>query len=313
MMVLFLLVGLVLLYFGAEWLVKGSSRFALRHGVSSLVVGLTIVAFGTSAPELVVSVRSALSGFGNIAVGNVVGSNIFNIAAILGISAIICPLKVHIKVIRLDMPIVLAASMLLVFFLRNGAIERFEALILLAGIIVYTVTTIKLGKRESVELAIPQVDKSAGKVNGSNFADAGFTFLGLGLLIVGSQLFVKGAVDLARMMSISDAVIGLTIVAAGTSLPELATSIVAAIKGEQDIAVGNIVGSNIFNILAIIGISGTITPLDASGIGNVDLLIMAVMAAVLIPLMKTGLKISRGEGSFLLVSYCAYVWHLWPV
>ncbi len=312
MIILFLLIGLTLLYFGAEWLVKGSSRIALRSGVSSLVVGLTVVAFGTSAPELVVSLKAASAGLYDISLGNVIGSNIFNIAVILGISAIIQPMKVNLKVLKIDMPVVLAVTAVFIFFLRDNSISRIEGLLLFAGIIFYTVNTVSMGKKEGLLLAKAASDKVGSCCKDSVLPDILFTVAGLALLVGGSHFFVKGAIELAKVFNVSDAIIGLTIVAAGTSLPELATSIVAAIKKEEDIAIGNIIGSNIFNILAIIGITSSLVPLKSSGIGMVDLVFMAGTAVFLLPLMRTGFKLSRIEGGILLATYGGYLWYLWP-
>jgi cation:H+ antiporter len=312
MIIIFLIAGFVLLYFGADWLVKGSSRIALRHGVSSLVVGLTVVAFGTSAPELVVSVKAGLSGLGDISLGNVIGSNIFNIAVILGISAVIQPIKVNLKVLRVDMPIVLVLTFLFIFFLRDNTISRFEGIIFFIGIITYVVSTIRMGKKEGATANIEFAEDGTKSLGGSGWSDVMFVILGLGFLVAGSHFFVEGATRLAKVLQISDAIIGLTIVAAGTSLPELATSVVAAVKKHEDIAIGNIVGSNIFNILAILGVTCTLVPLHSQGISSVDLAVMAGTAVILLPLMRTGFKISRIEGGLLLTIYGGYMYYLWP-
>lgn len=312
MMTVYLVVGGILLYFGAEFLVKGSANLAMRLGISALVAGLTIVAFGTSAPELVVSIKAGLDGVGGIAVGNVVGSNIFNIAVILGLSAIIRPLKVHLNVLRIDTPIMLAASVLTIIVLFDNNISRIEGAILFSGIIIYVISTIYFVKRTGenkvefpVELLVP--------VKKTNITlDIVYIVAGLGLLIAGSRFFVDGAVSLARLIGVSDAVIGLTIVAAGTSLPELATSIIAAMKKEEDIAIGNIIGSNIFNILAILGVSSLITPISSGGIKPVDLYFMLGTALILLPFMRTGFVLSRLEGIFLFLIYGGYMVYLWP-
>ncbi|NLL13552.1 MAG: calcium/sodium antiporter [Fibrobacter sp.] len=312
MMIFLLIIGGVLLYFGAELLVKGSANLALRCGVSALVTGLTVVAFGTSAPELVVSVKATLDGLGDIAVGNVVGSNIFNIAIILGLSALVRPLKVHLNVLRVDTPVMIAASVFLMVVLHDLHISRVEAASLFIGIIAYVVFTVATARRAGetkvdfpVEQLIPEKKVSAA-------VDIIFVIGGLGLLILGSRFFVDGAVDLARAIGVSEAVIGLTIVAAGTSLPELATSIIASIKKEDDIAIGNIIGSNIFNILAILGVSGAITPLEAKGVGQISLYFMLGTAALLIPFMRTGYVLNRIEGVLLLLVYGGYMYYLWP-
>jgi len=312
LMIFLLIIGIVLLYFGAELLVKGSANLAMRCGVSALVAGLTIVAFGTSAPELVVSIKAGLDGLGDIAVGNVVGSNIFNIAIILGLSALVRPLKVHLNVLRVDTPVMIAASVFLMVVLHDLHISRVEAASLFIGIIAYVVFTVATARRAGetkvdfpVEQLIPEKKVSAA-------VDIIFVIGGLGLLILGSRFFVDGAVDLARAIGVSEAVIGLTIVAAGTSLPELATSIIASIKKEDDIAIGNIIGSNIFNILAILGVSGAITPLEAKGVGQISLYFMLGTAALLIPFMRTGYVLNRIEGVLLLLVYGGYMYYLWP-
>ncbi len=311
-MIFLLITGGVLLYFGAELLVKGSVNLAMRCGVSALVAGLTIVAFGTSAPELVVSVKAGLDGLGNIAVGNVIGSNIFNIAVILGITAIVRPLKVHLKVLRVDTPVMLAASVLLMVVLHDLHISRVEGLFLFLGVIFYTVFTVITARRAGETKADFPVEQliPAKKINTA--MDILFVIGGIGILVLGSRFFVDGAVELARVIGVSEAVIGLTIVALGTSLPELATSLIAAIKKEEDIAIGNIIGSNIFNILTILGVSSTITPLEAAGIGQISLYFMLGTAVLLMPFMRTGFVLNRIEGMVLLAIYGGYMYCLWP-
>ncbi|MFC1585307.1 calcium/sodium antiporter [Fibrobacterota bacterium] len=304
--------GLVLLYLGADWFVKGSSSLAFRFGVPSLVVGLTVVAFGTSAPELAVSVRAGYEGIGDMAIGNVVGSNIFNIAVILGLSAIIRPLRMNIEAIRTDAPIVLAVSLLLWGLLFNGTIGRFEGVLLIGGLALYTAHAIYAGRKNSFEPSGKESIASSRRLRRPIVLDLLAIMLGFGFLLLGSLFFVKGAVAFARILNISEAVIGLTIMAAGTSMPELATSLVAAAKGEEDIAIGNILGSNIFNILAVLGISSALTPLHAQGIGRIDLLFMCAAAAILLPFMRTGFRLSRTEGAALLLFYSGYMWYLWP-
>lgn len=306
-----LISGLILLYIGAELLVKGSSGVALRAGIPSLVVGLTIVAFGTSAPELVVSITAGLNGTGNIAVGNVAGSNIFNIAVILGLSSLLYPLKVNLKVLKIDIPIVILSSLLMLFFLFDKTILRYEAILLVILFIIYVAFTVVQGRREQRKIE-GEDETIVADIKRPLSIDIVFIVAGLSALVFGSRLFVNGATDLARIFGISDAVIGLTIVAGGTSLPELATSVIAAVKKEEDIAIGNIVGSNIFNILGILGISGTITPLVAGGISYIDIAVMIGIALFLLPLMRTGYRIVRLEGLALLLVYAGYMWYLWP-
>ncbi|MBN1308253.1 MAG: calcium/sodium antiporter [Chitinispirillaceae bacterium] len=310
---LFLLAaGAVLLYFGAEFLVRGSSNLALRSGISSLTVGLTVVAFGTSAPELVVSVKSGFDGLGGIAVGNVIGSNIFNIAVILGVSALIRPMKVSLQVLRIDTPVMVAVSLLFVMVMLDNKITRTEAAVLLTGMIVYMVAAVYAGKKSAAAGRAAGTADSPDRPKGRVPFDFLLITAGLGALILGSRLFVDGAIGMAKKLHVAEAVIGLTVVAAGTSLPELATSVVAAMKKEVDIAIGNIVGSNIFNILAILGISGILTPLHAEGVGIIDLGVMLGTAACLLPFMWTGFRLNRIEGIALMAVYGGYLWYLWP-
>ncbi|MCX6983302.1 MAG: calcium/sodium antiporter, partial [Lentisphaerae bacterium] len=302
-----IIIGLVLLYYGAEWLVGGGASLAVKAGVTPLVVGLTVVAFGTSCPELVVSVDATLSHHGEISIGNIVGSNIFNIAFILGLSAMIRPLKVQMQLIRFDTPIMIAASVLFVIFFLDKTISRMEAMILFVGILAYTVTVVRMARKEVKK---NRDDGIAGNVHAEYCLEVCVFFIiaGLTALVVGARIFVEGSVMIAQNLKISEAVIGLTIVAAGTSLPELATSVVAAAKKQSDISIGNIVGSNIFNILCIIGIAGIISPIYAPGISSVDLGMMLVTAILLFPLMRTGFVITRIEGFALVSIYLGYLW-----
>jgi cation:H+ antiporter len=304
-----IIIGLILLYYGAEWLVAGGASLAVKAGVTPLVVGLTVVAFGTSCPELVVSVDAALSHHGEISIGNIVGSNIFNIAFILGLSAMIRPLKVQMQLIRFDTPIMIAASVLFIIFFLDKTISRMEAVILFAGILAYTVSVVRMARKEVKK---KRDDGIAGDVHAEYCLEVCVFFIiaGLTALVVGARVFVEGSVMIAQNFKISEAVIGLTIVAAGTSLPELATSVVAAAKKQSDISIGNIVGSNIFNILCIIGIAGFISPIYAPGISSVDLGMMLVTAVLLFPLMRTGFVINRIEGFGLVSIYLGYLWYL---
>ncbi|HON10027.1 MAG TPA: calcium/sodium antiporter, partial [Chitinispirillaceae bacterium] len=301
-----ILAGLVLLYFGAEGLVRGSASLALRFGMTPLMVGLTIVAFGTSSPELVVSIKAAFNGFGDIAVGNVVGSNIFNIAVILGFAALVRPLKVKDQILRTDTPIMIAVSLLLVLFLRDRMITRPEAAILAAGIIAYMILSVHLSRKEAASADIP------AKTGKSLLLDLLFVVGGLGMLIAGSNFLVNGTVKLATYLGVSQAVIGLTIVAAGTSFPELATSVVAGIRGEDDIAIGNIIGSNIFNILCILGVAPFFGQVKTGGIQVLDLAFMLGTSALLLPLMWPKLRIGRAGGMLLVLLYGSYLFLIWP-
>ncbi|HMO03539.1 MAG TPA: calcium/sodium antiporter [Kiritimatiellia bacterium] len=306
--------GLVLLYFGADWLVRGSSRLALRAGVAPLVVGLTIVAFGTSAPELVVSTKAALNGQGGIAIGNVIGSNIFNIAVILGLSAVIRPLVVQSQLVRFDMPVMIGVSLVCWWLFSDGTLVRWEAGLLFAGIVAYTGWNIVMARRERAPVVLDEFAAAAptGAKEGSAGKDLLLILGGLVLLVAGSRFLVDAAIQMARIWGVSEAVIGLTIVAAGTSLPELATSVIAAFRKQDDIAIGNVVGSNVFNILGILGVSGLVQPLDATGISTMDFSMMLLLAVMLWPLMQTGMRIIRWEGALLVAGYGAYLAWLWP-
>lgn len=298
--------GLLLLYFGAEALVRGAASLALRLGLSPLVVGLTVVAFGTSAPELVVSLRAALHGQGGIAVGNVVGSNTFNIAFILGLSALVRPIRIQAQLVRFDVPVMLAVTIACAGLLCNGRLSRLEAGMLLTGLIAYTVDSIRRARREQNPDVVKEF-ASAAPASRNLGLDILFIIVGLALLVYGGRLMVDGAVDLARLWGLSEAVIGLTIIAAGTSLPELATSLLAAVRKQDDIAIGNIVGSNIFNLLGILGVSGLVSPLTGVGIQPVDTGVMIAVSALLLPLMRSGMKLARWEGLLFLAVYTGYI------
>lgn len=310
---LFIALSLLLLFAGAEGLIRGSASLAMRLGLSKLVVGLTVVAFGTSSPELLVSLEAALGGQGDIAIGNVIGSNSFNIGIILGITAIVCPIPVHRQIIRFDAPIALGVAILALFLFRDHRVGRIEGGFLVAGIVAYTWINLIFARRET------QLGQDGGAAVPTSplparhwAIDLGLIAAGLGLLVIGARLLSDHSVTLARGLGVSDAVIGLTIVAAGTSLPELATSIVAAIRRQADIAVGNVVGSNLFNILGILGISSLVQPLDAPGISIVDVGAMILFSLLLIPLLYTGKTLHRIEGLLLLGLYIGYVAYLWP-
>jgi cation:H+ antiporter len=314
-LVLFL-IGLVILIVGAELLVKGAARLAAAAGISPLVIGLTVVAFGTSAPEMIVSVSTALRGQADLAIGNVVGSNIFNVLFILGISAIITPLLVSKQLIRLDVPIMIGVSILTLLFSLDGTISLLEGVLLFAGIIAYTAFLIAQARREKAQSPAPdEFDKEYGVTTKkrSPLIDIGFVVAGLFLLVVGSNWLVNGAIAIARWAGVDELVIGLTIVAAGTSLPEVATSILAAIRKERDIAVGNVVGSNIFNILAVLGLSSIVAPNGltvAPAILDFDMFVMIAVAVACLPIFFTGNEIARWEGVVFLGYYVAYTAYL---
>ncbi len=318
-MFLLLAGGLVLLVIGAEALVRGASRLAAAMGVAPLVIGLTIVAFGTSSPEMAVSVQSTLAGQPDIAVGNAVGSNIFNVLFILGVSALIVPLLVAQQLVRWDVPIMIGVSVTLLLMALNGFIEQWEGWLLFGGIIAYTVLQI-VQSRKGKESAAVEAEYSAeyGKPEprtaGRMLLNIGLALGGLVLLVLGARWFVDGAIQLARAFGISELVIGLTIVAAGTSLPEVATSLVAAVRGERDIAVGNVVGSNIFNVLAVLGLSAIVAPGQglpvAPGMIAMDIPFMVAVAIACLPVFITGNTIARWEGAVFVLYYVAYTAYL---
>ena len=273
------------------------------------MIGLTLVAFATSAPELVVSVQAALAGSSDISIGNVIGSNICNIALILGLSAVIAPLSVHSKVLRFDLPVMTAVTLAMAAIgLLLGGFNRLTGAVFFAGLLAYIAWNIRLEKRDGsgdAETEIREEVENSRKY--PLWLAAAFVIGGAAALVLGGKFIVDGAVGLGRMAHLSEAVIGLTIVAVGTSLPELATSLVAAARGEQDIAVGNVVGSNLFNMLGIMGIAPMIRPVSAAGITPVDWGMLLVSTLLLVPFMHTGRKVVRREGAVLLALYCAYI------
>ena len=309
--IIFLVLGLVTLFIGAEGLIRGSSALALKIGITPLVVGLTIVAFGTSTPELVVSMKAAIIGNSSISLGNVVGSNIANIALILGVAALIRPLDVHANVIRREIPIMIGLSILLIILLLDGELSFIDGIIFVFGIITYNIINVVMARKEKNA----EVDKEfkEGLKTGLGVPISIVMIVGgLGLMILGANLFVTSSISIAKVIGVSDAIIGLTIVAVGTSLPELITSVVAAYKNESDIAIGNVVGSNIFNILGILGITALVIPLSSEGISYVDFGVMLLTAIILLPLSKTGFRISRLEGGLLITGYLVYIYYLLP-
>lgn len=296
-----LLLGLALLVLGAEGLVRGSVSVAVGLGMTPLVAGLTVAAYGTSSPELVVSVRAALAGSGEIAAGNAIGSNIANIALILGITALIRPLKVDVQMIRIDIPLMILATLLLIVLLWDGFLGRFGGGLLFTLLIAYTAWSVyyarKTASRSTVSDPPPR----------PKFVHYFFIVGGLAALVTGATLFVNGATSIAREVGISEAVIGLTLVAVGTSLPEMATSILAGVRGQADVAVGNIVGSCIFNILGILGLTALIAPISADGIGVRDFAVLTAATLVVLPLSRSGFTLVRWEGALLIAGYVGYV------
>jgi cation:H+ antiporter len=312
MVILKLIIGLVLLIAGAEVLVKGASRIAAAMKISPLVIGLTIVAFGTSSPELAVSVMSSLKGQGAIALGNVVGSNIFNVLFILGLSALIAPLIVAKQLIKLDVPIMIGVSLLVLLFAMNGSIGLLEGILLVLIGLLYVGFLLVQSRKEQKTQGTDEFEKEYGAVNAKSkgmWSNIVFVAAGLAMLIYGSDFLVKSAVVIASSLGVSELVIGLTIIAVGTSLPEVATSVIASLRGEREIAVGNVVGSNIFNLLFILGIASIFSPggvsVQQSAI-NFDIPVMTAVAFACLPIFFTGLKIERWEGFIFLGYYIAY-------
>jgi cation:H+ antiporter len=310
------LAGLGLLILGAEWLVRGASRLAAMVGISPLVIGLTVVAFGTSSPELAVSIQSTLAGQADIAVGNVVGSNIFNVLLILGISAAITPLIVQQQLIRLDVPLMIAVSLVIYLMALDGVIIRLEGLLLFAGIIAYTIFLIVQSRKENKAVEDEYAQEYAAKDETGWkpwVINIGLVGVGLTLLVLGSNWLVDSAIAIARWLGLNELIIGLTIVAAGTSMPEVATSITAAVKGERDIAVGNVVGSNIFNLLAVLGLTGLVAPGGipiSPAAAAFDIPVMIAVALLCLPIFFTGKLIARWEGWLFLFYYIAYTAYL---
>lgn len=306
--------GLALLVAGAEALVRGASKLAISFGISPLVVGLTVVAFGTSSPEMAVSVQSAMEGKVDIAIGNVVGSNIFNVWFILGACALVAPLMISRQIIRQEVPIMIAATMLLIAFMWNGSINRVEAIIMFALLMGYTVFLVIQSRKES-----QSVSADAGDIDLSSTWDRHWTIqivliaVGLLLLVQGSNWLVSAAITFAKYMGVSELVIGLTIVAAGTSMPEVATSILATMRGQRDIAVGNVIGSSTFNILGVLGLTGIVAPISilvAPSVLNFDMWVMLAVAIACLPIFFTGREIARWEGGVFVGYYAAYTAYL---
>lgn len=308
---LFLVLGLILLVAGADGLVKGAARLAVKVGIPSLVIGLTVVAFGTSAPELAVSINSAVSNKTELAIANVVGSNIFNVLFILGLAAVITPLTISKQLIRQDVPIMILLSALVFYMATDGRLSFWDCGVLVVLLVAYTAFLFVQGKRTESETSEIGGDEVASLTQGQHpvWQSMLWLVIGLILLITGANLLVSSAVNIARTFGVSEAIIGLTILAIGTSLPEVVTSIVASFKGQRDIAVGNVVGSNTFNLLAVLGISGLFS--GEGLVGNTQLVeqdfpIMLGVALLCLPLMFTGATLSRLEGLLFFGLYLLY-------
>ena len=324
------LLGFVLLYYGAEWLVKGSSNLARSLGVTPLVIGLTVVAFGTSAPELVVSAVASIKGKSMIAVGNVVGSNICNLALILGLAAFLMPITSDKSVVRRDIPLMLAISVYLLLISMNSTIGRLEGVTLFAGVIVYTIYNYRISKKTSTVVLVAENGTTVtGELpdGGAELSDIGIVesktkqvlliIVGIAGVVVGAQVLIDAAVIVMREFGVSEKFIGLTIVAFGTSLPELATSVVAAMRKEMDISIGNLIGSNVFNILSVIGLAAMLRPIEIPGgffeSGLViDYTVMIAIGVITWLMMQKRFTVSRISGFTLLCCYVGYLAYLIP-
>ena len=303
--------GVLLLLAGAEALVRGASALALRFGISPLVVGLTVVAIGTSSPELVVTLGASLNGQGGVAVGNVVGSNIANLGLIIGVAAALKPVAVDRKLITHDLPVMLVGMALMVVALLDGRLARWEGAVLTLGAIAYTADSIRSSRRETreareVELP-PEVEAALAESRSAVGKHALFVLGGAALLVYGANLLVDGAVETATLLGVSEAVVGLTLVALGTSLPELATTIVAAARGHGELALGNAIGSNIFNVFGVLGPASLLLPMDRGDVGDGSLAAMAGVAVLTFALLALGRRTERWKGLVLLASYVGYI------
>jgi cation:H+ antiporter len=318
------IIGFVLLVGGAEFLVRGASRLAVATGISPLVVGLTVVAYGTSAPELAVTIQASFAGQADIAIGNVVGSNIANILLVLGLSAVVAPLIVAKQLVRLDIPLMIGLSFLVLIMSLDGIISRLDGIILFSGAVTYTIFTIGQGRKEVQAQYEPGFDGHKANLKGPAqiFIQFGLITIGVVMVIFGSRWLIDGAVAIAQWLGVSNAqwlgvsklIIGLTIVAVGTSLPEVATSVVASWRNERDIAVGNVVGSNIFNILSVLGLVSIVAPAGVNvspAALSFNIPLMIAVAIVCLPIFFTGYRIERWEGLMFLGYYVAYMVYLY--
>jgi cation:H+ antiporter len=306
------ILGLILLTLGAEGLVRAGISFALRIGVTPLVIGLTIVAFGTGSPEMVVSVEAALRGNSGLALGNVVGSNISNTALILGVAALIYPIEAKSQVVRREMPIMIAVTGALWLMILDGELGRIDGVILLSASIVYTVTVYALARRSKLAEVRAEFEEAIVKPSNSVLIDIVYFVVGLAILVLGARVLIDGAVEIARILEISDVVVGLSVIAIGTSLPELATSAVASLRKESDLALGNAIGSNIVNILLVLGLASIVTPISAAEIRTLDMAVLLGVALFLWALLGFRFVLDRFEAVILLCIYAVYIYTLVP-
>jgi cation:H+ antiporter len=313
---LFFISGLVILILGADLLLRGATRLAAAFGVSPLAIGLTIVAIGTASPEIAVSLQASLNGQADLMLGNVLGSNIFNILFILGITAVVAPIVIAEQLIRMDAPIMLAASILVLGLSLDGRIGKIDSLVLLAGLVGYTIFALRQSRAESKKVQNEYAEEFAEKqprTARNTLVNILLILAGLGLLAVGSRWLVDSAVAIARALQVSELIIGLTIIAVGTSLPEVVTSVIAALKKESDIAVGNVVGSNIYNLLGVLGSGALLAPggiIVSEHVLRFDFLVMIFVALVSLPIFYIDNRISRLEGALLLTYYVSYMTYI---
>jgi len=302
----FVIAGLALLAAGAEGLVRGSGAAALRFGVAPLVVGLTIVALGTGSPEFVLSVQASAGGNGGIALGNVLGSNISNIALVLGLAALVRPMAVQARLVRREVPVMIVATFALAALLWDGGLGRLDGAVLLAGAVVYVVFAYLGARRGDVPVVTDEFDAALERER-SLWLEVLLVVVGLGALLLGAAALLRGAVDLATALGVSEVVVGLTVIAIGTSLPELATSVTASRRGQADVAFGNAIGSNVVNILAVLGVAALVRPIATSGLRPLDFIVFLVSAVLVLPLMARGHILNRWEGGVLVAGYAAYM------
>lgn len=314
--ILLFIAGLIILILGADLLVRGASKLAAAAGIPPLVIGLTIVAIGTASPEIAVSLQAASLGQGSLTLGNVLGSNIFNILFVLGVTALVAPIVIAEQLIRLDAPIMVGISLLTFLLALDGKIGMFDGLVLVGGLVSYTVFALRQSRKESAKVHkeyAREFSDTEKHTAWNTVKNVLFIIAGLGLLVLGARWLVDSATSIAMSFGISELVIGLTIVAVGTSLPEVATSIIAALKGESDIAVGNAIGSNIYNLLGVLGLSGLMAPGGihvSSRVLSLDFLVMVFVALVCLPVFYVDNKVSRGEGVLFLSYYVLYTSYL---
>jgi len=306
-----LLIGFALLFIGGECLVRGSTSLAIRFGLPPLIAGLTIVSFGTSSPELMVSVQAALDGNAGISLGNIVGSNICNIGLILGVCAMVRPMTVNRQMVQFDIPMMVGVSVLLAVLLSFWELSRGVSLVFVAGLVIYLWGSFRVSKKDQGDDVLKEVKDTALVSRSGLLLAWGMTIGGIFLLFYGSSFIINGATTIAKYFGINDTVIGLTIVAIGTSLPELATTLVAALKKNFDIALGNVVGSNIFNTLGVLGIVGVIRPFSENHVGWVSVVVMLVLSVALLPLVRKKAHLSRWAGLLFVTMYIGYLFYLY--